>query len=365
MHSLRTPLVKVKGDAYKRGLKHGSEAKKLIEHNIEFYRNYCAEFLSLNWNEAIEKVENSISKTEEYDADIFKEMEGIAAGAEKKLEEIFVLNARYELAITSIAIKYLDGCTSFALTPEVTESGHVFLGQNWDFMHGLQSSCIILLVEQENGPDITMHLEAGTVGHKGLNSAGLGLCINALISNKDKIEPAVPLITVISRKIMNSERLRDAILAVLKAERSASINFMIAHSDGEILDLEITPDDVYFLYPDRGILTHSNNFLTQRCDLKDLGKISFPDSITRWHRLKRLLRLKSGQIDYEDVREAAGDHFDYPYSICRHLDRSENTDNRFETIISMIMDLKEGIFHLTEGNPCENKYVKVPFRFRK
>jgi len=361
---LRTPLIKVKGDAYDRGLKYGSEAKKFIDHNIEYYGNYCAEFLGLNWKEAIGKIESSISKTEEYDVEIFREMEGIAEGAGRKIEDIFVLNARYELAITSIAKKYLEGCTSYSFTPEVTKSGHVLLGQNWDFMHGLQDSCVFLLVEREDGPDILMHLEAGTVGHKGLNSAGLGLCINALISNEDKIEPAIPLITVISRKIMNSERLRDAILAVLKAERSASINFMIAHSGGEILDLEITPNDVYFLYPDQGILTHSNNFLTQRCNIKDLGKISFPDSITRWHRLKRLLKPKSGQIDYEDIRKAASDHFDYPYSLCRHLDKTSKAEYRFETIFSMIMDLNEGTFYFTEGNPCENKYQKVPFKFK-
>ncbi len=357
---LRTPLIEVKGDAYERGVQHGSRAKKLIEYNLEFYRRYFDKLLNIDWNGAIEKIENSISKIEKYYPEIMKEVEGIAAGSERRVEDIVVLNARYELAITSIAEKFLDGCTSFAFTPEVTKSGHVLIGQNWDFMHGLRESCIMLLIKREDGPNIAMHVEAGMVGHKGLNSAGIGLCVNALISSEDKIQPAVPLISIISRKILDSERIRDAISAVLRAERSASINFLIAHSSGEILNLEITPKDVAVAYPEKGILTHSNNFLSKDILVKDIGKTCFPDSIIRWHRIRKILRRKVGKIDPEEIRRATSDHFDHPYSICRHLDKGSNADNRFETIVSIIMDLNEGCMYLSEGNPCINEYKKIP-----
>ena len=359
---LKTPLVKIKGDAYTRGMQHGSKAKKLIEYNLEFYKKYFAELLKIEWNEAIGKIDNSISKLEKYYSEIMREIEGIADGAQRKVEDIVVLNARYELAITSLAEKYLDGCTSFAFTPEATSSGHTVIGQNWDFMHGLKESCILLLIEREDGPNIAMHVEAGMVGHKGLNSAGMGLCVNALISSEDKIQPAIPLISVISRRILDSERLRDAFSAVLKAERSASINFMIAHSGGEILNLEVTPNDVAVIYPEQGILTHSNNFLSKNIIVKDLGKLFFPDSIIRWHRMKRIFNRKVGEIDLEGIKSATSDHFDHPYSICRHLDKDSNVDNRFETIVSMIMDLNERSIYLSEGNPCEQEYKKVPIK---
>jgi len=358
---LRTPLVKIEGDAYNRGLQHGSQARRLIEHNLEFYRRYFSDLLKIDWEDAKLKIENSISLLDRYYPEILKEIEGIAAGAEKKLEDIVVLNARYELAVTSIAKKYLDGCTSFAFTPQVTKTGHVIVGQNWDFMHGLRESCIFLLINQDEGPNIAMHVEAGMVGHKGLNSAGIGLCINALISNKDKIQPAVPLISVISRKIMNSTRIRDAISAVLRAERSASINFLIAHSSGEVLNLEITPDDVAFIHPTQGILTHSNNFLKDT-SVKDLGKIFFPDSITRWHRMRELFKTNIGHIDNEEISRVASDHFDHPYSLCRHTDDRPKKEYSFETILSIIMDLNDKNMYVTEGNPCESKSEKVPLK---
>ncbi len=357
---LKTPLIKVKGDAYSRGKQHGSKAKKLIDNNLEFYKRYFLELLNIDWNEAIKKIENSIPKLEKHYSEIMKEIEGIAAGAKKKVEDIVVLNARYELAITSIASKFLDGCTSYAFSPEATESGNVIIGQNWDFMHGLRDSCIMLLIEREDGPNIATHIEAGMVGHKGINSAGIGLCVNALISNEDRIQPKIPLISVISRKILDSERIRDAISAVLRAERSASINFMIAHSSGEVLNLEVTPNDVAIAYPDQGILTHSNNFLSENIRVKDLGKTFFPDSITRWHRMKRILGQKVGQINLEEIKKVASDHFDHPYSICRHIDDASKAENRMETIVSVIMDLNERSMYLSEGNPCENEYKEVP-----
>jgi isopenicillin-N N-acyltransferase-like protein len=360
---LYTPIIKVKGSPYECGLQHGSKAKNLIDHNLKFYGRYFSDLLKIEWDDAKLKIKNSISLLEKYYPEILKELEGIAAGSEKSLEDIVVLNARYELAITSIAGKYLEGCTSYAFTPQVTKSGHVLIGQNWDFMHGLKDSCIFLLIEQEKGPKIAMHVEAGMVGHKGLNSAGIGLCINALISNKDKIQPAVPLITVISRKIMNSTRIRDALSAIFRAERSASINFMIAHSAGEILNLEITPDDVAVTYPSQGILTHSNNFLEFNPNIKDLGKIFFPDSITRWHRMKELLKPKIGKIEQKEIKKAASDHFDHPYSICRHIEEHSDTEYGFETILSIIMDLKDKNMYVTEGNPCSNKYERVTLEF--
>jgi len=158
----RTPLVKVEGDAYSRGFQHGSRAKPLIAHNLDFYDRYYKKFLNLTWSEAVGKVSGAISKVGRYDKEMLGEIEGIAAGAEGKLEDIFVLNSRYELSITSIAERSRKGCTSFALTPEMTKSHHTLIEQNWDYRQALKKSRILLAVQQEEIPCILMHVEAGT-----------------------------------------------------------------------------------------------------------------------------------------------------------------------------------------------------------
>ena len=51
-----------------------------------------------------------------------------------------------------------------------------------------------------------LHTEAGIIGQKGMNSYGIELCLNALVSDKDKFKPNIPLL-VLLRKILKSKSL--------------------------------------------------------------------------------------------------------------------------------------------------------------
>jgi len=361
MTTLSTRIITLEGKPRDRGCKYGSIAKVLIHKNIETYQRQFKRFANLDWEGVKADMASWIPIIQEYDSEIMDEIHGIAAGAERPVEEIVALNARYELAITPLSRRFGEECTSFAVTPDARSSSQVILGQNWDFRSTSKGTCVLLNVKQDGKPSIVTHVEAGTVAQKGLNSAGLGLCINALLSNRDCVAPGVPLVSVVARGILNSTSIGDAVHAVAKSKRSASINFMVAHSGGEAIDLEVTPNDVAILYPDDGILTHSNNFLSADIDVKDVGKTVFPDSLIRWNRMKRLLMQKK-RLTTNTLRAAASDHFDYPNSICRHPDPRLHPDDQFETITSVIMNLAQGKLYMTEGNPCEGPYRLVPVK---
>jgi len=359
MTLLSTKIISVEGEPKDRGFQYGSLAKTLIHRNIETYKIQFKRFTKLNWDSIVAETTKWIPIIGEYDSEIMDEIEGIASGAERAVEEIVALNARYEFAISPLAGRFGRECTSFAATPDTASSKGVILGENWDFRSKFKETCVILHMKQSGGkPDIVTHLEAGTVAHKGFNSSGLGLCINALLSDKDRITPGVPLVSVVARGVLNSKTIRDAIHAVAKAKRSASINYMIAHAGGEAIDLEVTPDDIGILHPDDGIITHSNNFLLN-LDLKDVGKMVFPDSPIRWNRMKRLL-MRQRRLTINAIRQVTSDHFDYPSSICRHPDPRLHPDDQFETITSVVMDLSAGRLYLTEGNPCKEQYKLAP-----
>lgn len=354
--SSSTRIVYVEGAPRDRGFSYGSSAKDLIHKNIEIYRVLYRRFAGLEWDNVKAEAEGWIPIIRKYDGEIMDEIEGIAAGAECSVEEIVALNARYEFSITTLSRRNRRECTAFAVTPDSSLIDETILGQNWDFRSRFRETCLILGVRQEGEkPDVLMHLEAGTVGHKGLNSSGLGLCINALLSDRDRVEAGVPLVSVVARKILNSSTMRDAVHAVTRAKRSASINYLIAHSGGEALDLEVTPEDVAVLHPNEGILTHSNNFLSPNFTFRDLGKNVFPDSLVRWDRMRRLLISKK-RLNVNSIRAAVSDHFDYPNSICRHPDQRAHPDEQFETLTSVLMILGEGRLYFTEGAPCRAKY---------
>jgi len=359
--SFSTKIISIDGGPRERGFQYGSSARDLIRRNIEIYQAQFERFAKLNWERVKADVSNWIPIVRKYDNEIMDEIEGIAAGADRTVEEIVALNARYEFAITPLSGRSDRECTSFAATPDSASSSDVILGENWDFRSKFKETCVFLSIKQAGRPSIVTHLEAGTVGHKGLNSSGLGLCINALISDKDRVNPGVPLVSVVARSILNSNTMRDAIHAVSKAKRSASINYMIAHSGGEAVDLEVSPDDIAVLHPEDGILTHSNNFLSLTVNLKDLGKIVFSDSPIRWNRMRRLLMRKK-RLSVRAIRDVTSDHFDYPNSICRHPDPRLHADDQFETITSVVMNLNQRRMYVTEGTPCKEEYKILPLR---
>jgi len=205
-----------------------------------------------------------------------------------------------------------------------------------------------------------MHVEAGTMAHKGMNSAGLGVCLNALVSSRDKFEITTPFL-VVGRAVLNADSFSRAVKAVLNARVTVSFNFLIAHRDGEAIDLEVSPLDVGFLHPDDGILTHSNHFiaLNNRPDMTDVFKATAPDTLFRAGRARRLIEQERGEIDVGSFQRVFRDHFSYPNSICRHVDTREEEPRHLATLSSAIMDLTARTFYLTEGTPCQNDYYKV------
>ncbi len=357
----QVPVISVKGKPFERGKQYGAQAKGLIQKNLELYFDLWSKLWDARRPDVLKHCVSLVPVIGEYDAEILEEMQGIARGAALTIEEIVALNARYEMVFAQSEVAGAGGgCTSIAAMPAVTVNGHTILGQNWDYKERFQGLSVILEVERENGPNIVMHSEAGTVVHKGMNSAGLGICLNALVSSRDRFEATTPFL-VVGRAILNADSLSRAIKAVLNARVTVSFNFLIAHGDGEAIDLEVSPLDVGFLHPDDGILTHSNHFiaLNNRPDMTDVFKATIPDTLFRAQRARHLIELDRGKIDVGSFQRVFQDHFSYPNSICRHVDTREEEPRHLATLSSAIMDLTARTFYLTEGTPCQNEYYKI------
>ena len=353
------PKVTVEGNPYNIGFQHGSKLKALIRKNIELYFNHWQTNVGLDKKSVLNETGKLAPVIEEYDSDILKELEGVANGSGTSLEEILAINSRYELIwLKEVEYKERKECTSCGVLPESTSSHHTLIGENWDYKAKFKEQCVVLEIIQEKKPNILMHTEAGIIGQKGLNSSGIGLCINALVSNLDKFEPKTPFL-IVCRQILNSENFADAIGAVLKARMSVSGNFLIGHSGGEIINLEALPIDVAFMNPKNGILTHSNNFLKMQYshEIIDKFKESTPDSLFRFNRARKLLAQKKGNIDIRSFMEVLKDHFSYPSSICSHATQ----ESEGETLASVIMDLDDRLMYISYGTPCTNDYVKYAF----
>jgi len=216
------------------------------------------------------------------------------------------------------------------------------------------------LKSRSDGPSYICLTEAGIVGGKmGVNENGIGLVENGLASSHDGINPFEKPFHMRCREVLEAEDYEQALQPVVGTRRSCSANFMIGHSDGEIIDLETSPDRVSDLHPVDGILTHSNHFVSGGHGESQMEKIA-PSTLYRAARLRRLLARTAGAITIDEMKRAASDHFGAPNAICRHPDERRPPAKRTMTTGAVLIDLDERIMFVADGPPCSYPYV--PFR---
>lgn len=345
------PVYRVSSaSAYERGVQHGSQAREQIDATLDTYRQIFRDFVGVDWDEARHTGESYRAAIEAYDPEIAEEIRGVAAGSGKDPADILALNVRSEIALSKQLV--LDGCSSLAAFGRATAGGTTILAQNWDWRPTLRSCMVVLELEQPGKPSLTMLTEAGIVGKLGFNSSGLGVCLNAIVT--DRLEPAGTPLHVALRGILDSRTLGDAIGAVARANIAVSANFLVAQHGNGAVDIEAVPGGLDVLLPERDVLFHTNHLRSLRhAQVRDLGCLAFPDTYPRLARLERLLEERHGRIDAAAARELLCDHGNAPDSVCRHVDEVVDPEGkRLHTVFSLVMDLEHGTFTLTDGPPC-------------
>lgn len=352
----RFPLIKVAGNAFDRGYEIGKQAKQQISHNIETYQYLFKKNGNIDWDEAKERAKQYVPWIQNYDSEIMEEIKGISEGSGFELLEIVALNARSEI------ILHPDGCTSLAATPVVNKEQYTLLGQNWDWGSQLREGVVLLDIDQTPRPRIFMATEAGIVGKIGMNDQGLGVCLN-LLGTAEEASYGVP-IHVVLRGILNSMNLNQAIGQIGRMPRGVAANFLMAHGEGEAINVEMSPTDYDVLYPESGYYAHANHFIGPRkVNVKDTARNIYPDTHLRQGVADKLLAA-SEEINKETFMKVFTNHVGYPDSICRHgeqfpvdLGRPEASD----TVFSIIMNLTEQTLDISVGQACVAPYSSYSF----
>jgi isopenicillin-N N-acyltransferase-like protein len=366
-------ILTLQGTPYERGCQYGEQAKDVIDQSLESYYIVVEHFNpQLNKKALHEKALQFVPFIEKYDSEIMEEIRGIAEGAEKSLGEIMFLNARAELSYPQMKLagsELLAGCTTLAVTPEASSSGHTLAAENWDpWVPQIRlKPFVILKIEQEENPDIICYTEAGIVGGKiGLNSAGIGLGVNGLFTDRDGSDLGVPWSTI-CRGVLNGNSWYYAINAVLRAKRSTSLNYNISTAEGEAICVETAPGYVYdFMYSESGLMPHTNHFLVDRTKTSSTPQFQarvIPNSVSRYLQLKERSLQKIGELGIETIQDIFRDHFNYPNSICMHPQDGFDESETWGTAVSIISDVTTKEMYVACGPPCEYEYERVPLTF--
>jgi isopenicillin-N N-acyltransferase-like protein len=364
MSELSFPRIRVRGDPLERGRQYGEQASERIRQCIEVYKDVFDHYAKWGWKQVTEHAQTYIPAIAAYRERYIDEMCGIAEGASLHFEDVLALNVRTEVMFSAVArAASAQECTAFVALPEATMDGHVLTGQNWDWKPGSADTIVILEAEPDSGTGFVTVVEAGLLAKTGINGAGIGLVTNALISDQDQGTPGVPYHCLL-RAILESQTMSEALKAITFQRRASSANYLIAHRDGEAINAEAAPGDyarVYFDLPQRGLLTHANHFSSPRFDLKDVGLWEGAGSLFRGRRLTEWLQHSHGRVDADVAKKALADHFNLPFSICRHVEPQLPTAEQYTTVFSSVMDLNSSTMWLAEGNPCEAEYHRLEY----
>ncbi|OAA70855.1 peptidase C45 acyl-coenzyme A:6-aminopenicillanic acid acyl-transferase [Akanthomyces lecanii RCEF 1005] len=373
--------VLVKGTPFERGQQHGSQASTKIHFNISKYKSLP----SMPSPDIVDRYVRDYyipAITAEFPRGL-EEMSGIAEGAKTSLEDIVMLNARYDLSRHVRNEQGPTECTSMSLVtkPADGEGGGVFVAQNWDISPWLQDNDTIIILHSidpcsnnVSQPRSTIALtEAGQLGRSGMNSLGMAVCANSLWSSQDFFpamneasgKPVLP-VSLSRRMILDCGNIGQALRTVSRMSRHTSNNLMIGCRSGITMDVELTPHDAFIIHPDTidtvsgplQLLTHANHFVSpamlSRSDIKEGygGGSSFYRDKRLYQRLAQSARASSGELGVKDIQHAFKDHAGLPESLCEHATSTSTS----VTVACVVYDLSRLEMHVSTGNPCQGMW---------
>lgn len=353
----------LQGTAREIGVEHGRHGREEVINSLETYERLFYGFKGISWAEAKEQSLLHLKAIETYDVEMVEEMEGIAKGAGVDFEDILALNARSEIALTGTGERFSDGCTTMAVFNPIIKD--TFIAQNWDWQPTQSNSLLMLQIESKDKPTILMITEGGMIGKIGFNSAGVGICFNALLTNEKSDQVPIHLGL---RAVLNSFSQTEALSKLSNGQIASSASFLIGYDegnrDGMAVNVEVSPYGIYYVGDDVGKLAHTNHicsdFLSQK--IEDVNEYRFEDSIPRLNRAKQLIDqsiVTNKQIDEHFFIKCLSDTFNAPNSINHYENDQLPEYRRMETVFSIIMNLSQRNALLRLGTDGEYKKIKI------
>src|SRR6185437_15439573 len=218
-----TQHVRVEGGSYQRGRQYGRQAATRVRLSVQAYQQTFAHYAGWDWPAVRREAARFEAPIGTVMPAYLEELRGIADGAGLDLADVLAINVRTEVmyaakarqaprtGIQPLVPQPPAECSAFACVPAPGQNDPVLIGQNWDWLLHSAQTLVVLEVRQDEGPDFVTVVQAGP--------------------------------------------------------RSSSANYLIAQAGGAALNIEAAPGDftrLYPVYPEDGVLRHTNHFLAPR-----------------------------------------------------------------------------------------------------
>jgi len=330
----------VSGGPRERGESHGSQLAQRIHQTKAFY----AEIFPWTEPAVLQRAEAYREAIAAYEPEYCEEVEGIAAGADIDPRWIYALNARTELLAAGPPAD-VDECTSMFFRPSSV------LGQTWDWGQRMEDLSVVLRIEKPDGSSIRMVCEPGFLGKIGMNSAGLGACLNRL-RFRERLQIGVP-VHVALRAILDASSIEQAKERIEAMPGGKASNILVGATAGKCFNVEFAGERHLYVEPPGDVVRHTNHYLAEP-DL-DQPEADMTNSHCRWN------------TSAERVAGLADFHIDQMADVLSDRSASEPILRRYVpnevvqhigTICTILMDLPNRRLHVRRGNDPANPFVQ-------
>lgn len=313
-------VVELQGPAYERGAAAGRRLAPQIRAHLDAWLNSLAVANAIDGETyAREFLRDTDFRTalDRHAPDLLEEVRGVAHGAELDPDLVFALQLMDEewayRARRRHAAQKQEKCSSLAL---VFDDGPTWIGQNMDLPVYTDGYQVMLRLEPGDGtPGALLISTAGLIALLGVNTAGLGVCVNSLPQLPSAAE-GIPVAFMI-RKLLQARSLAEAADWVQTLPHATNQHYLIAEP-GAVRSFEACSAGVteYFA-PNRGRIFHTNHPLGENTGQPETER----DRENSQARLNSLVtRLADGEPGLDAIQAALSSFDDPRHPVCRVYD---------------------------------------------
>jgi isopenicillin-N N-acyltransferase-like protein len=244
-----------------------------------------------------------------------------------------------------------DGCTSFAVSPDVALDGVPLSGQTKDTpLNRIWRYQVLRMVPTDGPATLTVTYPAWLFGH-GFVRGGCSIFRNSLYAGKPERGLGYAAWGLLALHLPTVD---DVIEFTREYGVAEGFHATVADEHGGIVGIESGRSGVVFCRSEQGIYAHANNVLTDpalQADEVEPG-MNLACSRHRAARMRELLTAAAPVVTPQLAYAATTDHVNAPHSICSHPRSGPDPQNY--TTAAIVAEPTRGLLHVSRGVPCQN-----------
>jgi predicted choloylglycine hydrolase len=276
--------------------------------------------------------------------DYVAELEGLARGAGRPFEDLFLVNLRGEYA------GYLRGPAHGCFDCALATDGVTMIGHNEDGAPAFRGNAYLVRAQVEGKPAFTALTYPGFLPGNAFGYNDEGICVSV-----DNVRPQENKVGIgrhfLARSLLEARSLDEAIQRVTVPGRAAGFSYTIgsaaqtrSHASApRIVHVEVAPQ-THFVREVHGCYVHANHYR----ELDDVEQIIEPSSAARVERAEAILQ-ENAPMDASRVLAILGDRADERYPI----HRTATPPDKLATLCTALFELHARRLRIYTGHPTQ------------